>query len=135
MSKIKLYIHTKDGKNFEADNIDEVYFTSKNVGDIGLLSGCDPFICLVDVSHMFYKIKDQKIELATSGGMVDFNKNICSMFLDTFEFKSEIDEKRALNEKENALKIIEDNTINDEKIKKIAHFSLKKAINRINLLK
>lgn len=135
MGKINLYIHSKDGKIFNKTNIDEVYFTSKNVGDIGLMSGSNPFIGLVDVSYIFFKINNEKIFLATSGGFVDFNNNECSLLLDTFEFKDEIDKDRALNEKENALKIINNNMIKDDKILKNAQFSLKKAINRINLLK
>ena len=135
MGKINLYIHSKDGKSFTKNNIDEVYFTSKNVGDIGLMSGSNPFIGLLDVSHVFFKINNEKVFLATSGGLIDFNNNECSLLLDTFEFVDEIDEKRAFNEKENALNIINNKDIYDDKILKYAQFSLKKAINRIKLIK
>lgn len=135
MGKINLYIHSKDGKSFIKNNVDEVYFTSKNVGDIGLMSGSNPFIGLLDVSHLFFKINNEKIFLATSGGLIDFNNNECSLLLDTFEFVDEIDENRALNEKEKALNIINNKDIYDDKILKCAQFSLKKAINRIKLIK
>ncbi len=135
MSKISLYIHSKDGKTYQANDVEEVYFTSKDVGDMGLLVGCDPVICLLETSHFFFKINDEKIYVATSGGLLDFNKNVCSLLLDTYEFKDEIDLSRAERKKNEALDILNNKAIKDDNMVKLASFSLKKAINRIALFK
>lgn len=132
--KISLYIHSYDNKVY-LDEVDEVYFTSKDKGDVAILIDSVNRVAILDISS-FYIVKDnKKTYFTTSGGILDFNNNKCNLFLETFEKETELDKVKINNSKIKAEEILAKKSDFSEKEIEKAEYSLKKAINRLKIIK
>lgn len=135
MSKINLYIHSYDNKVYKSSDVSEVYFTSKNKGDVAITPDSVSRVALLDISTIFIVEKGEKRYISTSGGILDFNKNNCNLFLETFEFSNEINLEKVKETKEKAEEILSKKSEFSEKEIEVAEYSLKKAINRLKIIK
>ncbi len=133
MNSFLFSITSNDGKFFE-ENVEEVYFTSILKGDRAILSNSEDLGCLLDVSKIFYKKNDNIYYISISGGIMSFHDNSAIFIVDTFELENEIDKNRVLKAKFDAENILKDSTKSPDELKK-AEFSLKKALNRLSILK
>ena len=131
-SKFPFKIISADGKVF-TDNIDELYVTTKN-GVIGILSGHFPLVAIVEIS-IIKIIKDNVVSyFSISGGVLNVEKDNAYILADTFE-PSEIDKERVLKSKHEAEEKLAKLSKEDVIAFKNAEFQLKKALNRIRLVK
>lgn len=133
MNSFLFSITSNDGKFFE-ENVEEVYFTSISKGDRAILSNSEDLGCLLDISKIFYKKNDNIYYISISGGIMSFHDNSAIFIVDTFELENEIDKNRVLKAKFDAENILKDSTKSPDELKK-AEFSLKKALNRLSILK
>ena len=133
MNSFLFSITSNDGKFFE-ENVEEVYFTSILKGDRAILSNSEDLGCLLDVSKIFYKKNDNIYYISISGGIMSFHDNSAIFIVDTFELENEIDKNRVLKAKSDAENILKDSAKSPDELKK-AEFSLKKALNRLSILK
>lgn len=132
-SKFPFKIISADGKVF-IDNIDELYVTTKN-GVIGILSGHFPLVAIVEIS-IIKIIKDNVVSyFSISGGVLNVEKDNAYILADTFEKPSEIDKERVLKSKHEAEEKLAKLSKEDVIAFKNAEFQLKKALNRIRLVK
>lgn len=135
LDKIKLLIYSYDGKFNEVDDIDSVNFEAKNYGSYGILKNHFPIVATLDVSILSFKVGDKKDYISLSGGVLDFNKNVCTVIAETYEFKQYLDKERILKSKEKAEEALKNKTKLSQNEIINAEFSLKKAINRLKLFK
>ena len=131
---INLEIVSEDGKTLSLQ-VEDIYVQIKDYGTMGFLKDCSPFIGIIDVSTFYVTIDRKKKHFAISGGIIDVRKDKIIVLADTFEDESEIDFTRAQKEKETAIKKMEEIDKADELAYRSLEFSLKKAINRLNLNK
>ena len=133
MNNFFFSITSNDGKYFESE-VEEVYFTSIGKGDRAILKGSEDLGCLIGISKLFYK-KDGIIKyISTSGGIMSFHENKAIFLVETFELEHELDKERILNSKKIAEEILKNTTKSQKEIEE-AEISLKKAINRLSILK
>ncbi len=133
MNSFFFSITSNDGKQFESE-VEEVYFTSSKKGDRAILRGSEDLGCLIGISKIFYK-KDGIIKyISTSGGIMSFHDNKAIFLVETFELEHELDKDRALNAKKKAEDTLK-NSLKSQKEMEEAEISLKKAINRLSILK
>ncbi len=133
MNSFFFSITSNDGKQFESE-VEEVYFTSSKKGDRAILRGSEDLGCLIGISKIFYK-KDGIIKyISTSGGIMSFHDNKAIFLVETFELEHELDKDRALNAKKRAEDTLKNN-LKSQKEMEEAEISLKKAINRLSILK
>lgn len=126
-------IYSSDGKKFVA-NITELNVVTKN-GHLGILKSHYPLVAFLDIST-FNIVKDNvRLSFAVSGACLHVTKEKSVILADTFESEEEIDKERVLKKKEEAQKRVSlfQNENNTELIS--AERSLKKALNRLSLLK
>lgn len=123
-----------DGKVFE-DEIEELYFEVPEKGLKGILANHINYVCPLFIGILYTVKNGHKEYFAYSGGALSFKDNVATVLADTFEKSDELDRDRIEKTKEEAEKII--NEISDStKIEyQDALFALKKASNRLRLLK
>ncbi len=133
MNSFFFSITSNDGKHFESE-VEEVYFTSIKKGDRAILKGSEDLGCLIGISKLFYK-KDGIIKyISTSGGIMSFHDNKAIFLVETFELEHELDKERILSSKKRAEEKLKSSLNNQNEIEE-AELSLKKAINRLSILK
>lgn len=133
MNSFFFSITSNDGKQFESE-VEEVYFTSIKKGDRAILRGSEDLGCLIGISKLFYK-KDGVIKyISTSGGIMSFHNNKAIFLVETFELEHELDKERVLNSKKKAEEVLKNSARSQSEIED-AEISLKKAINRLSILK
>lgn len=133
MNNFFFSITSNDGKQFESE-VEEVYFTSSGKGDRAILKGSEDLGCLIGISKLFYKINGVIKYISTSGGIMSFHDNKAIFLVETFELEHELNKERILNSKKKAEDILKNNSKTQKEIKE-AELSLKKAINRLSILK
>lgn len=131
---INLEIVSEDGKVISLQ-VEDIYVQIKEYGIMGFLKDCSPFIGIIDISSFYVSLNRKKKYFAISGGIIDVRKDKTIILADTFESEDEIDKDRAQKEKDNALNKMKEIEKSDEFTYKTLEFSLKKAINRLNLNK
>jgi F-type H+-transporting ATPase subunit epsilon len=131
---INLEIVSEDGKVISLQ-VEDIYVQIKGYGIMGFLKDCAPFIGIIDISSFYVSLNRKKKYFAISGGIIDVRKDKTIILADTFESEDEIDKDRAQKEKDNALNKMKEIEKSDEFTYKTLEFSLKKAINRLNLNK
>lgn len=132
-NKFNFKIISGDGKVY-SNSISELYVETTN-GVIGILCGHLPLIATLPISVFHIKIDKDVVYFAISGGLLNVEKESTYILADTYEISSEIDKDRVLKTKEKAENKIKSLTKDDEYDLKAAEFSLKKAINRLRLIK
>jgi F-type H+-transporting ATPase subunit epsilon len=132
-NKFLFRIISADGKVF-SDSIDELYV---DTGDHieGVLANHYPMVCKVAISS--FKIKKDGVTkyFAISGGILNVEKNTVYILADTFEDTSELDKDRIFAAKKRAEEALATFSKEDEDKIREAEFSLKKALNRLRLIK
>ena len=110
-NKIKFKIYSIDGKSFE-EEIDAIYLDVPNHGIIGLLKGHTPY-----------------------GGTINFKNNEAILLAQTYEKEDELDKARIEKVRDEAINLLSKIDKNDQVAYDNASFTLKKAINRLKILK
>lgn len=122
-----------DGKRFSAE-ISELNVLTPS-GMIGILKGHYPLVSFIDISTFNIKINGEKNYFAVTGATLCVKKNKVVILCDAFESREELDKDRLMAKKDAALKILEKKDNSDNLYILQAERSLKKALNRLSLLK
>jgi ATP synthase, F1 epsilon subunit (delta in mitochondria) len=132
-NKFLFRIISADGKVY-SDSINELYI---NNGDriVGILYGHYPLISKIDISIFKIKKDDQTKYFAISGGILNVERSTVYILADTFEESIELDKERIIRAKKEAEEELTQLSKKDEEAFREAEFSLKKAINRLRLIK
>ena len=112
MNKIYLKIITPERILFE-ESVDQVSLPSKQ-GEITVLPNHIPLISLLRSGEIIITAEKKKTLLVISGGFAEITGSKILILADTAERIEEIDEKRALEAKERAEKLIKDVKIDSQ---------------------
>lgn len=126
-------IYSSDGKKFSSP-VSELTVKTSN-GEIGILKGHYPLVAFLDISIFNATIDNKKIYFAVCGACLHVKENKAIILADTFETRDELDKNRLLKKKEEAIKRLQilQKEYSADLIE--AERSLKKALNRLSLLK
>ena len=126
-------IYSSDGKKFSSP-VSELTVKTSN-GEIGILKGHYPLVAFLDISVFNITTDNKKMYFAVSGACLNVKGNKAVILADTFENRDELDKNRLLKKKEEAMKRLQ--ALQKENIADLieAERSLKKALNRLSLLK
>ena len=133
-SKIHLELISIDGKEEYLD-VDTVYVDIPYSGVLGILPNRQPIVAMLHIGYFYYTIGEEKVYYAISGGVLNFRDNRAVILADTWERQDELDPTRITRAKEKAESILESIDNKNSIDYQNASFSLKKAINRLKLLK
>ena len=122
-----------DGKKMSCE-ISELNVKTPS-GMIGILKNHYPLISFIDISTFNIVVNNKRGYYAVSGGVLNVKKEKVVILCDTFESETEIDKDRQLQKKEIAIDILNNTTKYDSLDLARAERSLKKAINRLSLIK
>ena len=100
-------------------------------GNRGILVKHTPLVTMLKVGKLSSIENNVRCEYSISGGLLYFENDVAKILTDSIEFKDDIDEERAINAKERAMKRLE--LSNEEIDRKRAEYALKKANNRIKI--
>ena len=126
--KIHLKIITHEKIVFEQD-IDELYVQSTD-GHLGILKNHLPVICALNVGVTKIIDEGKSRQIATMGGILQFENNRATILTDIAELDCDIDVARAIQAKERALARLKAKDDNLDLIR--AQLALSKAIARIS---
>ncbi len=91
--RIKFKIVTPEKTVFE-EEVDQATLPVTN-GEITILPSHRPYIASLKAGEIMVKIGGKEIDLAVSGGFIEFNQNVLVVLADTAERAEEIDVTRA----------------------------------------
>ena len=126
--KIHLKIITHEKIVYEQD-IDELYVQAAD-GRLGILKNHVPVICALNVGVTKVVIDGQDRQIATMGGILQFENNKATILTDNAELDCDIDVARAIQAKERALARLKAKDDNLDLVR--AQLALSKAIARIS---
>jgi len=133
--RIKLSLIDVNGKKYTSEEVTKIYFKAEEEGARAILPGSNDLSIKLPISAFYFQEEGTVKTVATSGGFLSFYKNEATFALNTYEFAEEIDKQRVLKQKENAEEILAHKDKYELKDIEKAETSLKKAINRLTLLK
>ena len=122
--KIHFKLITHEKIVFEED-IDELYVQSTD-GKLGILKNHVPVICALNVGVTKIVIDGKDRQIATMGGILQFENNFATILTDNAELDCDIDVARAIQAKERALARLKAKDDNLDLIR--AQLALSKAI-------
>ena len=123
-----------DGKIVE-EKVEELYFEVPELGLTGILANHLDYTTTLFIG-ILYTVKDGvRKYYAISGGILSFVNNTATVLADTFESSDELDRERIEAAKARAEKIINEAPDSSGSDYQDALFILKKATNRLRLLK
>ncbi|HKL72959.1 MAG TPA: F0F1 ATP synthase subunit epsilon [Candidatus Onthovivens sp.] len=136
-SKINFKIISNDGKVFESKDVSEIKITLLNGEVLGILANHLPLVGVLGISVFSLKMSNNKIlKFALSGGIINVKVNSEVVIVsDTFENASEIDKLRVEAKIKQYSELIDKKEDLSHHERTRLEISLKKAINRISLLK
>lgn len=136
-SKINFKIISNDGKVFESKDVSEIKITLLNGEVLGILANHLPLVGVLGISVFSLKMSNNKIlKFALSGGIINVKVNSEVVIVsDTFENASEIDKLRVEAKIKQYSELINKKEDLSHHERTRLEISLKKAINRISLLK
>lgn len=136
-SKINFKIISNDGKVFESKDVSEIKITLLNGEVLGILANHLPLVGVLGISVFSLKMSNNKIlKFALSGGIINVKANSEVVIVsDTFENASEIDKLRVEAKIKQYSELIDKKEDLSHHERTRLEISLKKAINRISLLK
>lgn len=118
-AKIKFKIVTPEKTVFE-DEVDQVTLPVTD-GQVTILPNHTSYIASLKAGEIFFKKNNEEIEMATSGGFVEFDKNNLLFLADTAERVEEIDIQEAEKAKARAEELMKTRqTMDDEEYAKVA---------------
>jgi len=126
--KIHLKIITHEKIVYEQD-IDELYVQAAD-GRLGILKNHVPVICALNVGVTKVVTDGQDRQIATMGGILQFENNKATILTDNAELDCDIDVARAIQAKERALARLKAKDDNLDLVR--AQLALSKAIARIS---
>ena len=130
MRTFHLEIVTPDGLVFDGEAESLLVHTTN--GDVEILCGHMDYIGALAVGRARVRGADGVSRLAScSGGFLSVTKESVRLVAVTFEFAENIDEKRALEAKDNAERAIRN--AKDRREKQLAEAKLARALNRIHI--
>lgn len=132
-NKFLFRIISADGKVY-SDSIEELYVETKN-GIVGILYGHYPLVAAIKISILKLKKDNITFYISISGGILNVEKNTVYILADTFEEAKDLDKERILQSKKEAEEKLHSISKEDEIAIKNAEFQLKKALNRLRLVK
>lgn len=125
-------IYSSDGKKY-SEYIDELNVKTKS-GEIGILKNHAPLVAFLGIST-FNIIKDgEKEYFSVSGANLSIDKDKTLILAETFERKNELNKEKIMKAKEDSEKILSSKSKLNNLELVSAEKTLKKAINRLNLL-
>lgn len=131
---IKFKIFSIDGKFYE-DDVEAIYLDVPSSGVIGILPSRISYYGILDIST-FYIVKDnKKVYFAVSDGLINYRNNEAIILARNYEREDEIDKERVESDRDEALKKLKEISKKDEDTYSITSYTLKKALNRLKLLK
>ena len=129
MRKFHLDIVTPDGISF-SDEAESVLLRCE-MGDIMIMAGHEDFFATLGVGRACVNCDGTSRDASLAGGFVSVKNGEVKVICTTFEFKEDIDLKRAETAKERAESTIRNSS--DDKVILVAKAKLKRALNRINV--
>lgn len=126
--KIHLKIITHEKIVFEQE-VDEIYVQATD-GRLGILKDHLPVICALDIGVTKIIFDNEERQIATMGGILQFENNKATILTDNAELDCDIDVARAIQAKERALARLKAKDDNLDLIR--AQLALSKAIARIS---
>ena len=126
--KIHLKIITHEKVVYEQD-INELYVQATD-GGLGILKNHLPVICALDVGVTKVISDEGERQIATMGGILQFENNRATILTDNAELDCDIDVARAIQAKERALARLKAKDDNLDLVR--AQLALSKAIARIS---
>ena len=112
MKKIKFKIVTPERIVFE-DEVDQVTLPVTD-GEVTILPNHLSYIASLKAGEIMLKKDGKEIDLAVSGGFIEFDKNNLVVLADTAEHAEEIDLKRAEEARKKAEQLKKEKVIMDE---------------------
>ena len=132
MKTFPLRIGTPDGLLFEGDNVVRIVCRSIT-GDLAILAGHCNFCTALGMGEAHVVLEDGTVrEAACIGGMLSMMDGVCSLWATTWEWKEEIDAKRAERAKERAENLLAKGGLTDREYK-IAEAKLQRALVRVSV--
>ena len=133
-NKIDFKIYSIDGKVYE-DEIDAIYLDVPDAGVIGVLPSRTPYAALLNLATFYIVKNGVKIHFAISGGSINFKDGEAIVLALTYEKEDELNRERIEKARDEALKELSTIDKKDELAYEKVTFNLKKAFNRLKLLK
>lgn len=132
MKTFPLRIGTPDGLLFEGDNV--VRIVCRGItGDLAILAGHCNFCTALGMGEAHVVLEDGTVrEAACIGGMLSMMDGVCSLWATTWEWKEEIDAKRAERAKERAENLLAKGGLTDREYK-ITEAKLQRALVRLSV--
>lgn len=132
MKTFPLRIGTPDGLLFEGDNV--VRIVCRGItGDLAILAGHCNLCTALGMGEAHVVLEDGTVrEAACIGGMLSMMDGVCSLWATTWEWKEEIDAKRAERAKERAENLLANGGLTDREYK-IAEAKLQRALVRLSV--
>lgn len=132
MKTFPLRIGTPDGLLFEGDNV--VRIVCRGItGDLAILAGHCNFCTALGMGEAHVVLEDGTVrEAACIGGMLSMMDGVCSLWATTWEWKEEIDAKRAERAKERAENLLANGGLTDREYK-ITEAKLQRALVRLSV--
>ena len=100
---------------------------------LGIYPGHAPLIGKVIISKLELEIDEETLIYAVGNGLIRVENNLVTLLVDTIENSKEIDENRALEAKNRALKRLENKDNNNVDVAR-AKAALNRALNRLNVI-
>lgn len=132
--KLEITITSIDGKTYH-DFVDALYIDVPTSGRMGILPNRIPFVSMLSTSIIYFLKSHKKYYFAIAEGVINYRDSKATILCDAFEAANEIDKVRAISEKEKAEEALSNLETTDDVMYDDASFSLKKALNRLKLIK
>lgn len=117
--KIKFKIVTPERIVFE-EEIDQITLPVTD-GQVTILPDHTSYIASLEAGEIYFKKEGQEINMATSGGFVEFDKNTLVILADSADRAEEIDIKAAKEAKERAEELMKTReSMDDEEYARVA---------------
>lgn len=131
MRTFPLRIGTPDGLLYEGEVVRVVCRTI--TGDMAILAGHSNFCSALGMGEAHIVLEDETSRYAACiGGMISMMNGECSLLATTWEWKEEIDEKRAENAKQRAEEKLAKTGLSEREYK-LAEAKLKRALVRLSV--
>ena len=132
--KLEITITSIDGKTYH-DFVDALYIDIPTSGRMGILPNRIPFVSMLSTSVIYFLKGYEKYYFALTEGVINYRDSKAIILCDTFEAAGELDKARVISKKEKAEETLSKLETTDDVMHDDASFSLKKALNRLKLIK
>lgn len=113
------------------EEVDEVTATGV-LGEFGVLPNHIAFLATLEIGEMSYKLGNQRVHLALSGGYAEVLDNVMTVLANAAEFGGEIDVERARKARERTEKKLEELNREDKEFA-VTEAALHRALLRLQI--